>query len=119
MIEAGSRVRSQPPPPDIVFEALTEPDRDPARPWLRLLDDERSPQILSADRPHLVVWSSLWPRRPDARVRFDLEPDGGAGTQLRWTLLVAEPLPDASLLGHLRKRLNELVNANLRYTFGQ
>lgn len=55
MFEAGSRVRSQPPPPDIVFEALTEPDRDPARPWLRLLDDERSPQILSVDRPHLVV----------------------------------------------------------------
>ncbi|MEU4675601.1 hypothetical protein [Micromonospora sp. NPDC023737] len=119
MIEAGSRVRGQPPPPHVVFEALTEPDRDPARPWLRLLDDERSPQILRADRPHLVVWSSLWPRRPDAQVRFDLEPDGGAGTRLRWTLLVAEPLPDASLLGHLRKRLNELVNADLRYTFGQ
>ena len=38
---------------------------------------------------------------------------------LRWTLLVEEPLPDPSLLGHLRKRLNELINANLRYTFGQ
>jgi hypothetical protein len=26
-------------------------------------------------------------------------------------------MPDPSLLGHLRKRLNELINANLRYTF--
>jgi hypothetical protein len=26
---------------------------------------------------------------------------------------------DPSLLGHLRKRINELINANLRYTFGQ
>ncbi|MEU4751598.1 hypothetical protein AB0F93_11535 [Micromonospora tulbaghiae] len=40
MIEAGSRMRGQAPPPAVVFEALTEPDRDPARPWLRLLDDE-------------------------------------------------------------------------------
>ncbi|MEE3920873.1 hypothetical protein V2I01_29940 [Micromonospora sp. BRA006-A] len=52
-------------------------------------------------------------------MRFDLVPDGGGGTRLRWTLLVAEPLPDPSLLGHLRKRLNQLINANLRYTFGQ
>ena len=66
-----------------------------------------------------MVWSSLWEKRPDARVRFDLTPDGAAGTLLRWTLFVEEPLPDPSLLGHLRKRLNELINANLRYTFGQ
>jgi hypothetical protein len=53
-------------------------------------------------------------------VRFDLpREDGGHGTDLRWVLLVEEPVPDASFLGHLRKRLNELVNADLRYSFGQ
>lgn len=52
-------------------------------------------------------------------VRFDLPSDGGGGTDLRWTLLVAEPLPESSLLGHMCKRLNQLINANLRYTFGQ
>ncbi|MFI9638668.1 hypothetical protein ACIG87_01180 [Micromonospora sp. NPDC051925] len=119
MREVGSRTRSQPPPPAIVFAALTAPDRDPTRPWLQLLDDEQPPQILRAEHPYRVVWSSLWPRRPDAHIRFDLASDGRQGTQLRWTLLVADPLPDPSLLGHLRKRLNELVNANLRYTFGQ
>lgn len=32
MLEAGSLTRRQPPPPVIVFEALTEPDRDPRSP---------------------------------------------------------------------------------------
>ena len=47
-------------------------------------------------------------------------PEGpGDGTDLRWTLLVEEPRPNDSLVGHMRKRLNQLINANLRYTFGQ
>ncbi|SCG46188.1 hypothetical protein [Micromonospora humi] len=117
--EVGSRARTQPPPPSVVFEALTRPDRDPARPWLRLLDDEQPPRVLEAEHPDLVVWSSLWPRRTDARVRFELASDGGCGCLLRWRLLVTEPLPDASLVGHLRKRLNRLINADLRFTFGQ
>ena len=103
----------------MVFEVLAGLDSDPVRPWLLLLDDERAPRLIEQEKPNLVVWSSLWDKRPDAQVRFDLTSDGGAGTRLRWTLFVTEPLPDASLLGHLRKRLNELINANLRYTFGQ
>jgi hypothetical protein len=117
--EAGSRQRSQPAPPHVVFEALANPDRDPARPWLLLLNDEQSPQLIDAEKPNFIVWSSLWEKLPAAQVRFDLASDDASGTRLRWTLLVAEPLLDASLLGHLRKRLNELINANLRYTFGQ
>ncbi|MFI7601410.1 hypothetical protein [Actinoplanes sp. NPDC049681] len=103
----------------MIFEVLTDPGRDSARPWLLLLDDEQSPNLVEASEPDFVVWSSLWEKRPDARVRFDLASDGAAGTDLRWTLLVEESMPDPSLLGHLRKRLNELINANLRYTFGQ
>ena len=57
------------------------------------------------------MWSSLWPSRPDAQVRFDIRPDG-QGTDLTWTLLLAEPLPDDSKLGHLRKRINQLIHAN-------
>lgn len=120
MLEAGSRRKNQPAPPHIVCEALQHPDRDPRRPWLELLHDEVRPDILLVDAPHLVLWSSLWTRRPDAQVRFDLPHDAGhTGTDLRWTLLVADVLPDPPLLGHMRKRLNQLVNANLRYTFGQ
>jgi hypothetical protein len=103
----------------VVFEALTQPNRDPARPWLILLADEQRPEVLAATAPTAVVWSSLWPRRPSATIHFDLadSPDGGTG--LRWTLHHDEPVPDASAVGRLRKRLNELINANLRYTFGQ
>jgi hypothetical protein len=120
VIEIGARTRNQPAPPDVMFEALTQPDRDPARPWLTLLSDEQAPRIVQSEHPSLVVWSSLWLKRPDARIRFDVLPDDiGQGTDLRWTLLVEEPEPDTPLLGHLRKRVNLLINANLRFTFGQ
>ncbi|MEV0154094.1 hypothetical protein AB0H57_10185 [Micromonospora sp. NPDC050686] len=119
MEEAGSRRRNQPAPPHVIFEALTDPDRDPTRPWLLLLDDEQRPCTVQARRPDLVVWSSMWPKRPDAVVRFDLPADGRGGTDLCWTLLLAEPPPAAALLGHLRKRLNELINGKLRRSFGQ
>ncbi len=103
-----------------MFEALTEPDRDPARPWLKLAADEHPPSVVEARQPDLVIWSSLWPQRPDALVRFDLLLDAaGQGTDLTWTLHVHEPAPEAALLGHLRKRINELINAELRYSFGQ
>jgi hypothetical protein len=119
-VEVGQRQKNQPAPPHVVFEALTQPHRDPGRAWLKLGPDEIEPQVLEVDEPHLVVWSSLWPVRPDARIRFDLPPDAGQqGTDLLWTLEVDEPEPEAPLLGHMRKRLNVLINAELRYSFGQ
>ncbi|MDI9915877.1 hypothetical protein [Rhodococcus sp. IEGM 1379] len=94
MPEIASRCRTQPPPRHIVYEALVSPDRDPARPWLILHDDELRPTIAEAIEPDLVVWTSIWPSRPDARIRFDF----------------AGP-PNGSV--------NELINQNLRFTFGQ
>ncbi len=120
MTEIGSRKRNLPAPPHVVFEDLTVPNRSPARPWLDLLDDEIPPEILESQEPGPVVWSSLWPRRPDARITFELPPGvSGGGTDLRWTLTVDEPAPDDSLTGHMRKRINLLIHANLRYTYGQ
>ncbi|WP_018635390.1 hypothetical protein [Parafrankia elaeagni] len=119
MIEIGNRCRRQPPPPRVVFEALAEPGRDPYRPWLLLLGDEQCPRILTSTPPAELTWSSLWRRRPDAVVRFQLERSADGGTDLRWILHVEEPAPDESLVGHMRRRLNQLINANLRYTFGQ
>jgi hypothetical protein len=53
-------------------------------------------------------------------VRFDLPSDAsGFGTDLCWTLLVDEPMPDDALLGHMRKRLNEVINRDMRLSFGQ
>jgi hypothetical protein len=54
----------------------------------------------------------------DATLRFDL-PAGHGGTDLCWTLYVDEPAPDGALIGHMLKRVNQLINANLRHTFGQ
>lgn len=119
MKEFGSRRRSQPAPPWALFEDLCDPHRQPARPWLELRDDEIAPTVTESDQARLVVWSSLWPRRPDATVRFDLSATSDGGTDLRWTLYMDEPEPDAGLVGHLRYRLNELINANLRFTYGQ
>jgi hypothetical protein len=113
----GSRQRNQPAPPWAVFDDLCDPKRQLHRPWLLLLDDEIAPVIVESDRPSRVVWSSLWLKRPDARLQFDLVP-GSQGTDLRWTLYVDEPVPDASLAGHMRKRIGELINANLRYSYG-
>lgn len=120
MIEICSRRRGQPAPPHILFEALTQPDRDPFRPWLHLLDGEVRPRVLEADAPSLVVWSSLWLDRPDAVIRFDLPYDAGRqGTDLRWTLSVEPPAPDATQVRHYRRRIGELINADLRATFDQ
>jgi hypothetical protein len=118
MAVIGSRKRNQPAPPWAIFEDLCAPNRNPAKPWLQLLDDEIAPTVVESHRPDTVVWTSLWVKRPDARVHFD-PPAGGGGTDLRWTLYVDEPVPDQSLIGHMRKRMNELINANLRYSYGQ
>jgi hypothetical protein len=82
-------------------------------------EDEQEPAVVESDPARLVVWSSLWPHRPTVRIRFEFSSDGGSGTDLRWTLEVEPPAPDDSAVGHMRKRINELINANLRYSFGR
>ena len=118
MIELGSRKRDQPAPPSVVWEALTEPNRDPSRLWLDLRQDELTPSVLEAVKPALVVWTSLWADRPRDQIRFELE-RSGAGCSVRWTLETPDDPPDERRLGQLRYRLNFLINGELRYSFGQ
>jgi hypothetical protein len=101
-----------------VWRSLAEPRQAAARPWLDLLDDEVEPTVLEAFAPSLVLWSSLWPSRPDDTIRFDLF-ESGSETSLRWSLLTVHDLPDASKTGHLRRRLNVLINEKLRVSYGQ
>jgi hypothetical protein len=118
MIEIGSRTRKLPAPPSVVWDSLFEPHRHGTRPWLTLLDDEVEPTILDAERPNRLVWSSLWPSRPNDEVHFELVAIGSE-TSLRFTLFTPDEAPDESKTGHLRHRLNHLLFADLRYSYGQ
>ena len=102
----------------MVWRSLAEPHQPGARPWLRLLADEVEPRVLAAEPPQLVVWSSLWPRRADDVLTFDLRP-AGEGTALRWTLTSSAEPPDDGLVGHLRYRVNHLLWGCLRLSYGQ
>lgn len=119
MIEIGSRARTLPAPPSVVWDSLVEPRRPGARPWLHLLADEVDPRVLSAEKPSQVAWSSLWPGRPNDRIHFALTASRAGGTLLRFTLLTPDEAPDQSKTGHLRRRLNQLLFADLRFSYGQ
>jgi len=114
----GTRERRLPAPPQVVWRSLAEPHRPGARPWLRLLADEVEPQLRDAVPPGLVVWTSLWPRRPDVVLAFEVRA-AGAETALRWTLTADGEPPDESLTGHLRYRVNHLLWSDLRLSYGQ
>ncbi|QIS05397.1 hypothetical protein F5X71_26535 [Nocardia brasiliensis] len=115
MREIGERARQLPAPPRVVWASLA----GPRRPWLRLLADEVEPVVLAAEEPRLVVWSSLWPSRPDDQVRIELTATTGGATVLRFVLRTPSEVPDPSKLGHLRRRLNTILFADLRFSYGQ
>jgi hypothetical protein len=118
VIELGSKARKLPASPAIVWESLMDPRLPGARPWLNLLDDEVEPTILDAEKPIRVVWSSLWPSRPNDQVHLELTAVASE-TSLRFTLLTPDDPPDASKTGHLRRRVNHLLFADLRFSYGQ
>lgn len=100
-----------------MWDSLTEPHAPGTRPWLALLDDEVAPEVLEGKRPDRVVWSSLWPSRPRDRVLLELTDDRGE-TSLRFTLLTPDGPPDESKTGHIRRRMNHLLFADLRFSYG-
>lgn len=119
MIELGSRTRKLPAPPSVVWRSLAEPERQGARPWLGLLPDEVAPTVLEAEEPRWLTWSSLWPSRAQDVVRFELAASPDGGTALTFRLLTGGGVPDASKLGHLRRRVNQLLFGDLRASYGQ
>ena len=95
-----------------------QPRRADTRQWLYLHDDEVDPVVIETCRPSSVTWASIWPARPDDRIVFDIAA-AGPGSILRWTLLTNDAAVPPEVVGHLRYRLNRLINADLRYSFGQ
>jgi hypothetical protein len=108
-----TRGKAQPPPAHALFEALSNPAAD-QRQWLHLRDDELAPVVLQSDPPATVVWSSLWNDRPRDVIRFDIRDE-----YLTWTLLGEASEEDEPRLTALDHRINEIVNADLRLSFGQ
>ena len=118
MEPVATRRRTQPAPPHVVFDDLTHPGRPTHRPWLHLLAGELAPRVLVSEYASVVVWSSIWLARPDAKVRFELS-YAESGTDLRFTLLLDPPIPDDDEIRTMRKRLGRLINSQLRHTYGQ
>jgi len=97
-----------------MFEALSDPVADQARrEWLHLEDGGVPPRVLEAVRPCRVVWASLWPDRLGDQIRFDINDE-----RLTWTLIGEASAEDEPRLDQLRYRLNVIINADLRNSFG-
>jgi hypothetical protein len=119
MIELGSRERAQPAPQWVVWETLVEPRRPTQyHQWLILDDDEIEPHVTESIRPDVVVWSSLWPDRPNDLIRFEIASERDGGSRLRWILTSPDEQPSDVRLGHMRFRLNYLINGNMRQSLG-
>ena len=116
--EIGARSRKLPAPQAVVWDSLMVPAEPTARPWLNLLEDEVAPRVVFARKPDEITWSSLWPSRPNDTVHLTLS-TVGSETLLKFTLLTPGELPDSSKTGHLRRRLNYLLFADLRFSYGQ
>lgn len=117
MIEYGNRTKGLPVPPSVVWDDLVQPKTEGSRVWLVVLPDEVKPRILESESPSRVVWSSLWPSRPDDRIVLELAADG-AGTAFSFTMLAKDNPPDESKAGDIRKRLSRLFFADLRLSYG-
>lgn len=104
----GDRTHRFAAPVWVVFDALTVERHN----WLDLAPGEVAPTVLEADRPHRVVWSSLWPVSPDDTVEFQLV-RYGPGTELRFIWRSPSP-PDERGIGITRQRLNRKLGGDLR-----
>jgi hypothetical protein len=104
----GDRTNRFAAPPWLVFDALTV-DKDK---WLDVVPGEVTPEVLESERPHRVVWSSLWPVSPGDTVELQLVPDG-AGSALRFVWRSPSP-PDERGIAITRQRLNRKLGRDLR-----
>lgn len=100
-----------------MFESLIRPQWPQARHWLNLFENERPPRILWSSPSDEVTWSSTWTHHPEVEIRFGLSPRN-CGTSVRVELHAPEPVPSEASIGHLRKRILELIFRDLQYSYG-
>jgi hypothetical protein len=118
VIEYGVRTKRLSAPPRVVWDDLVARKRVGVRAWLALRGDEVAPEVVEAERPHRVVWSSLWPGRSGDRIEMTLT-SRGLETALGFGLLAADAPPDEALTHHIRYRVNQLLYDDLRQSYDQ
>lgn len=116
---AAESQKQLPAPAPVVFASLAHPGGAADREWLTLRPDEQTPEVLCGVADRFLLWSTLWPELPEVQVQLDLTPDprDRLCTQVRWTLLLAAPLP-RDTIDRLSRRLDQLINHELRHTYG-
>ncbi len=114
MVVVASKEKGHAPPPHLIWDCLNEPSEPADHPWLVLIDSEVAPRVLEANRSGLVVWSSPWPDRPRDQIQVTSTSDGD-GARVRWTWATPDPPPDEATVRARRHRLNQVVNADLRF----
>ncbi|MCU1463545.1 MAG: hypothetical protein JWO37_3620 [Acidimicrobiales bacterium] len=102
----------------MIWEALSDPFRCEDRPWFDVRPGEQRPVVLTATKPHAVVWGSIWTDRPQLTIEFLIEP-AGSDSSVTWTLLGPEGELDEAEIRQRRYRLDQLINGQLRDTFDQ
>lgn len=75
--------------------------------------------MLDAVEPDLVLWDSIWRSDPELAIRLDLVGSAAPDTSLTWTLLAPNAALDPTVLKLRCRRLQELINRDLGYSFGQ
>ena len=80
--------------------------------WMYLHPGEIVPDVLQAERPNRVVWSSFWPAAPEDTVELLLDESRG-DTSLRWVWRSPTP-PDDAGVGISRQRLNTKLGGDVR-----
>lgn len=118
MNEYGVRGSSAAGPSERRVGILGVPTSGRSPPVASLCSDEVEPRVLRSSKPGSVVWSSLWPSRPRDQVHLELS-EVHHETLLRFVLLTPDEPPDQSKTGHLRRRMNQLLFADLRFSYGQ
>ncbi len=116
MLVLATRRKRLPAPPHVVHESLRQPNRDPARRWLHLYLDEVWPIISTPDQ-NTVIWISIWRRRPDIKIQFQVSSDEADGTWLRFVITAEEEEGDPIV--NVGRRMSRLIFAELRYCYGQ
>jgi hypothetical protein len=117
MVEYAAREGNPAAPRAGVGGDPAERRRTGVRAWVRLYPGEVAPCLVSGDRPITLVWSSLWPDRPDDLVEFTLRPHG-MGTRVEVVMTGAEE-PQPEQASYFRRRLGELVYGELRLAYDQ